>query len=213
MLDGFFVSGTDTNIGKTIVSAILVKKLNASYHKPIQCGTNSFNEKDSDVIKRICRDCSIIRETYFLKNPLSPNIASKIENKKIDLKKILDIKKNNIKQKIIIEGAGGLQVPINNKFLMSDLISKFNLPLILVCRTQLGTINHTLLSLEILKIKNIHLHGLVFVGDENLEAIETIKFFGKKILKTNVNVLARLPIAKKFGKKEVDKYQIYFESI
>ena len=80
MKKGFFISGTDTNVGKTILSAILVNKLNAIYWKPIQCGLNKFGEKDSDVIKKLCMKKFIISEKFFLKAPLSPNIASKMQN-------------------------------------------------------------------------------------------------------------------------------------
>ncbi len=213
MFDGYFISGTDTNVGKTIVSCILVKKLKAIYHKPIQCGTNSKKLKDSDVIKKNCGNVKVFKESYFFKNPLSPNIASKIEKKKIFIKKILSIRKRKIAEKIIIEGAGGLQVPINSKYLMSDLICLFGLPLILVCRTQLGTINHTLLSLELLKKKKINLFGIVFVGKKNSETIQTIKFFGKKILGKEVNVIARIPIKKKIDANGINFLTKYFKSV
>ena len=86
-----------------------------------------------------------------------------------------------MKKQIIIEGAGGLQVPINNQYLMSDLAKKINLPLILVCKTSLGTINHSLLSIELIK-KKINFKGLIFVGKNINETIKTIEFFGQKIL-------------------------------
>ncbi len=213
MFDGFFISGTDTNVGKTIVSCILVKKLNAIYHKPIQCGTNSKKLKDSDVVKKNCKDVRIIKESYFFKNPLSPNIASKIERKRISIKKILSIKKKKNAGKIIVEGAGGLQVPVNKKYLMSDLIYLFDLPLILVCRTQLGTINHTLLSLELLRKKKIKLFGIVFVGGENLETIQTIKYFGKRIMGEEINILARIPIKKKINEDQISLLTKYFKSV
>ena len=211
MFDGFFISGTDTSVGKTVVSCILAKKLNASYYKPIQCGTNSNNLKDSDVIKKNCRNVKVFNESYFFKYPLSPNIASKIEMKNIDIQKILSIKKKKIASKIIVEGAGGLQVPINSKYLMSDLIILFGLPLILVCRTELGTINHTLLSLELIKRKEINLFGVVFVGKENCETIKTIEFFGAKILGKKLNVLAKIPKRKKIDEKEISLLTKYFK--
>ena len=129
MCKGYFISGNDTNVGKTIVSAILVKKLNADYYKPIQCGKNEFSETDSDVVKKLCLNANIIPETYFFKDSVSPNIASKKIKKRISVKKILEVKNKFMKKKIIIEGAGGLQVPINNKFLISDLVKKIDLPL------------------------------------------------------------------------------------
>ena len=90
MLDGYFISGTDTNVGKTIVSAILVNKFDGIYFKPIQCGLSLDGKKDSDIIKEICIKKTILEEKYFLKTPASPNIAAKMERKKI---KIDDFKK------------------------------------------------------------------------------------------------------------------------
>ena len=152
MLKGYFISGNDTNVGKTIVSSVLVNKLKAIYFKPIQCGKNEFFETDSDVVKKFCPNTEIIPETYFFKDAVSPNIASEKEKKNLH-RKNSECKKKNISKKIVIEGAGGLQVPINDKFFMSDLAKKINLPLILVCRTSLGTINHSLLSIELIKKK------------------------------------------------------------
>ena len=206
MFKGYFISGSDTNVGKTIVSAILVNKLEANYFKPIQCGKNEFFETDSDVVKKFCPITEIIPETYFFKNPVSPNIASKKEKIKICIKKILKIKKKDIKKKIIIEGAGGLQVPINNKFLMSDLAKKINLPLILVCKTSLGTINHSLLSIELIKNKKINFKGLIFVGKNIEETIKTIEFFGKKILGKKINILGKIPFKKKISYEEIKNF-------
>ena len=154
MVKGFFITGTDTNIGKTIISAILVNKLQGIYWKPIQCGTDSFGKKDSEIIQKLCEKKQIIEEFFFLKNPLSPNIAADIENIKIKMNDFKGFQKFNFKNKIIIEGAGGLNVPINKSKLMVDLIKFLDLPVILVSRTKLGTINHTLMSLEIIKKKS-----------------------------------------------------------
>ena len=163
MLKGYFISGNDTNVGKTIVSSVLVNKLKAIYFKPIQCGKNEFFETDSDVVKKFCPNTEIIPETYFFKDAVSPNIASEKEKRRIYIEKILNVKKKKYFKKIVIEGAGGLQVPINDKFFMSDLAKKINLPLILVCRTSLGTINHSLLSIELIKKKN-KFKGFGFCG-------------------------------------------------
>ncbi len=206
MKKGFFISGTDTNVGKTILSAILVNKLNAIYWKPIQCGLNKFGEKDSDVIKKLCMKKFIISEKFFLKAPLSPNIASKMQNIKILKKDFIDFRKKKFSKQLIVEGAGGLQVPINNNFFVSDLAKFLNLPVILVCRTKLGTINHTLMSLEILKKKKINFYGLVFVGKSQPHTIKTIKEFGEKILKKKIKIVALLPNFKDIDKKKVSYY-------
>ena len=152
----YFISGTDTNVGKTIVSAVLATKLEAHYFKPIQCGLNKMNLKDSEVVKSLSNKAKILNELYFLKKPLSPFVAAKQEKKKIDVNKILQFVKNLKTKKLVIEGAGGLNVPINSNYLMSDLCQKLNTPLILVSRTKLGTINHTLMSLEVIKKKKLN---------------------------------------------------------
>ncbi len=202
----YFISGTDTNVGKTIVSAVLATKLEAHYFKPIQCGLNKMNLKDSEVVKSLSNKAKILNELYFLKKPLSPFVAAKQEKKKIDVNKILQFVKNFKTKKLVIEGAGGLNVPINSNYLMSDLCQKLNTPLILVSRTKLGTINHTLMSLEVIKKKKINLLGIIFFGKKELETLETIKFFGKKILKKNIKILGRLPVAKKLSKNTIQTF-------
>ena len=202
----YFISGTDTNVGKTIVSAVLATKLEAHYFKPIQCGLNKMNLKDSEVVKSLSNKAKILNELYFLKKPLSPFVAAKQEKKKIDVNKILQFVKNLKTKKLVIEGAGGLNVPINSNYLMSDLCQKLNTPLILVSRTKLGTINHTLMSLEVIKKKKIKLLGIIFFGKKELETLETIKFFGKKILKKNIRILGRLPVAKELSKNTIQAF-------
>ena len=202
----YFISGTDTNVGKTIVSAVLATKLEAHYFKPIQCGLNKMNLKDSEVVKSLSNKAKILNELYFLKKPLSPFVAAKQEKKKIDVNKILQFVKNLKTKKLVIEGAGGLNVPINSNYLMSDLCQKLDTPLILVSRTKLGTINHTLMSLEVIKKKKINLLGIIFFGRQELETMETIRFFGKKILKKNIKILGRLPVAKELSKNTIQAF-------
>ena len=206
MLRTYFISGTDTNVGKTIVSAVLATKLEAHYFKPIQCGLNKMNLKDSEVVKSLSNKAKILNELYFLKKPLSPFVAAKLEKKQIDVNKILQFVKNLKTKKLVIEGAGGLNVPINSNYLMSDLCQKLNTPLILVSRTKLGTINHTLMSLEVIKKKKINLLGIIFFGKKESETLETIKFFGKKILKKNIKILGRLPVAKELSKNTIQAF-------
>jgi len=189
--NSFFITGTDTGVGKTLVSAILAKKYNAHYYKPIQCGFNRSGDKDSDIVLNIFKDIPIIKETYLFRNPLSPNIAAKKENVNIEISQFLKV--DEIDYPIVIEGAGGLQVPIDENILMSDLINHFNLPTILVSRTQLGTINHTLMSIDIIKKKKINLAGIIFSGDENKETISTIMRFGEKIYGKEINLISIIP--------------------
>ena len=213
MLNGYFISGTDTGVGKTLIAAILVNKLHGIYYKPIQCGLDDNLNKDSDIIDNICKRKIIFQETYFFKNALSPNIAAKFEEREVRMKSFEKILKSKTKKKFIIEGAGGLNVPINESKTMIDLIKFFNLPVILVCRTSLGTINHTLLSINLLKERRIKFKGLVFSGKKEPQTIATIKKFGKIILNESVNVLAHIPIKNKINKKTVDDMKGLFKKI
>ena len=206
MIKGFFISGTGTNVGKTIISSVLVKKLGADYFKPIQCGKNSSSETDSDVVKKLCPKVKVFTESYFFIKPESPNIASQKENKKVELKELLKIRKEKTNNKIIIEGAGGLQVPINDNYLMSDVAKKFNLPLILVAKTSLGTINHTLMSIQIIKEKKINFCGIVFIGNNREKTIKTIKLFGERILKNKIKIIGIVPKVKKITRKSIDNF-------
>ncbi|MAY90222.1 MAG: dethiobiotin synthase [Rickettsiales bacterium] len=206
-LNGFFVTGTDTNIGKTIVSAVLVNKLNANYWKPIQCGKDEENLTDSQKIKNLLNleNHKIYPETYVLSNPLSPNIAAKKENVIIDLEKL---KKQKIEQNkfTIVEGAGGLLVPINEKYLVIDMIKYFKLPVILVAKTELGTINHTLLSLEVLANRSQQIKGIIFVGKNHQDTIQTIKYFSKEILSCEVKVLGVINLVNKINKNNIIEF-------
>jgi len=205
LIKGFFISGTDTNVGKTIVSSILVTKLSGWYYKPIQCGSNNNNEIDSDVVKKLSKNSRIIKETYFFKNPINPFDASLIEKRKIIIKKIIEIRNIKTNDKIIIEGAGGLYVPIKKNYLMIDLSKDLDLPLILVSRTNLGTINHTLMSLEIIRKRKIKFLGVIFVGKNERNTINTINILGKKILGKRLNILGRIPIIKTLDQSSIKK--------
>ncbi len=206
MVKGFFISATDTNIGKTVVCAILGEKLGANYFKPIQCGLDDKRLTDCDKVKELSSSIKIFKETYFLKEPVSPYVASKNEKKNIDLNKIFEIKKLEMDKKLLVEGAGGLYVPIKRNYFMSDLCKDFGLPLILVTKTDLGTINHTLMSLEIIKQKQIDLHGLIFIGDQQKDTINYIKKAGGNIIKQKIKILGRLPFLKKITPQHIREF-------
>lgn len=185
----FFVIGTDTDVGKTYVSTLLykaLKKYNFQYYKPIQSGCFLKGEKliapDVDFLTNfigIDYDDSMV--TYTLREEVSPHLSSEMEETEI---KIEEIKKHyeNLKKiysNILVEGAGGLYVPlIRDKFYIYDLIKLFNLPVVLICGTRVGTINHTILTLNTLHSMGIKLHGLVFNNykghffeDDNIKVI------------------------------------------
>lgn len=178
-----FVSATDTEVGKTVISTWLALHTGFTYFKPIQTGTEVAS--DTKEVKKISgiKTCA---ELYRFKAPLSPHLAATREGKEINW---ADMKlPHHAAKNFIIEGAGGLLVPINRGYLMIDLIQKFQAKVILVARTGLGTINHTLLSLEALRKKNIPILGVILNGKENKENSEAIEFYGK------TNVFLTFPI-------------------
>lgn len=153
---GFFVTGTGTEVGKTLASLGLCLRFKADYWKPVQTG----QPRDSDFIKRFLPKARVYKSSYSLKAPLSPNQAGEKEGIKIDLKKIV-IPKSPF---LIVEGIGGVYVPLNGKETVMDLIKLVGLPLIVVAESGLGTLNHSLLSLEALKSRGFKIAGLILSG-------------------------------------------------
>jgi dethiobiotin synthase len=173
----FFVSGTDTGIGKTLVSAMLMTGLNATYWKPIQAGLDE--ETDTEFVQRLseAEDEKIIPERYRLNTPMSPHGAADIDDVQISLS---DFKLPEFSTKhLVVEGAGGLWVPINWEESVLDLILHLELPVLLVARSELGTLNHTLLSIEALRRRNIDVLGVILNGPHHQSNKETIEHFGK----------------------------------
>lgn len=160
MANHFFVSGIGTGIGKTLVSAILARALDADYWKPVQAGYGK-GETDSDwVLNRLC-NVKVHPEVYKLKLAASPHIAARDEGVQISIQNILQkLPSNN--RNLIIEGPGGLMVPLNEKEFVADLIKALNIKVILVSRNYLGSINHSLMTSELCKQKNIPVAGWVF---------------------------------------------------
>ncbi len=159
----YFVTAIGTDSGKTLVSAILCKALNADYWKPVQAGF----PRDADTIKSLIPNCTIHPESYLLSTPASPHAAAKIDCIEISLEKILLPKTSN---SLIIEGAGGCLVPLNDKDFVIDIAQKFNSPIILVANLYLGSINHTLLTVELLKQRKLSVAGIIFNGKSNPES-------------------------------------------
>lgn len=176
------VTGTDTDIGKTIFAAGLTGALGASYWKPIQAGL--ADETDSEVIARLTSQTTL-PETYRLKLPASPHLAAEAQGVVIDPKRL---QIPSVLGPLVIEGAGGLMVPVNRDTLFLDVFAGWQLPIVLCARTQLGTINHTLLSLRALAEAKCSVIGVAFIGDAAPEVEKTICDFG------NVRHLGRLPI-------------------
>jgi dethiobiotin synthetase len=172
----FIVTGTDTGIGKTVFSAALAGALGASYWKPVQAGLE--DETDSETVRRLSGLSAdrILPEAYRLKLPASPHIAAAREGAAVEASKLAIPARPS---PLVIEGAGGLMVPLSADLLQIDVFASWGLPAILCARTSLGTINHTLLSLEALARRSIRVQGVVFTGDGHEEAEEAILAFGK----------------------------------
>jgi len=172
-----FITGIDTEVGKTVISAIIVQALGAAYWKPVQCGDLSFS--DSDKIKEWThiKENWIQKEAYRLEAPMSPHAAAELEGVEINLDhfQIPEVDA----QMLIIEGAGGLYVPLNRKDCMIDLIQKLGAPVILVSKNYLGSINHTLLSINALKESNINIAGIIFNGEETPTTQSIIEQMGE----------------------------------
>lgn len=173
----FVVSGTDTHIGKTVFCAGLAGMLGARYWKPVQAGLPG----DSEVVAELA-GVEIVPEAYRLRLAASPHQAAAEEGIVIDPHSL-----NPPDGPVVIEGAGGLMVPLTPDMLFLDVFARWKLPLILCARTKLGTINHTLLSIEAIRTRAIPLHGVAFIGEANPESEKIIVEISK------VKRLGRLP--------------------
>lgn len=195
-----FITGIGTDVGKTITSAIITQSLEADYWKPVQAG--DLDNSDSHKIQRyISNDKTVIHEnSYKLNTPASPHLAAKIDRITIDLKQITEPKTSN---HLVIEGAGGLLVPLNDDDSIIDLI-KDDYKIILVSRHYLGSINHTLLSFEALKSRNLKVAGIIFSGDENPASEEII------LNKTKAKFLGRIDNEPYFDQNVIQYYADLF---
>jgi dethiobiotin synthetase len=179
------VAGTDTEIGKTVFSAGLAALLGANYWKPIQAGLEG--ESDSQLVAKLggLSDDRIVPERYRLKTPASPHQAAAIDGVRIVADK-LDVPDAGGRP-LVIEGSGGLLVPIDGTTLYIDVFARWRLPVVLCARTALGTINHSLLSIEALRHRQLDILGVAFIGDGNPESERVICEIGR------VKRLGRLP--------------------
>ncbi len=182
------VTGTDTGVGKTVVAAMLALALDGAYWKPVQSGIEGG--VDTKTVQKITRLPAerFFPEGYIFTESLSPHRAAELDEVQID---VHSLRPPVYDGPLIIEGAGGLMVPLSRKNLLINLFKGWQaverIPVILVARTGLGTINHTLLSLEALWSRKIPVHGIIFVGDDNPDNMRTIEEFSR------VKVLGRLP--------------------
>lgn len=181
-MSGVFVTGTDTGIGKTLVSAWLTHHWRADYWKPVQSG--AVEDSDSGTIAALAPGARIHPPAYVLQAPLSPHEAAALENIRIDPDKLVLPKTD---APLVVEGAGGLMVPLNESVLTVAFVARLGLPVVLVARPGLGTINHTLLSIEALRHRSIPLLGVILCGGDNQPNRAAIEHFG------GTRILAALP--------------------
>lgn len=165
-----FITGTDTGVGKTTVSAWICSQIQTQYWKIIQTGDDS----DSKTVKLLAPNTKIIPEAYRLQAPLSPYDAAKLENLTIDVRKLT---LSSTLNKTVIEGAGGIYVPITDKFFMLDALEKNNAEAVVVVRSKLGMINHLLLTCRAIRLRGVRLAAIIVVGNIESNILETMKHF------------------------------------
>ena len=184
MTEAIIVTGTDTDAGKTVFCAALTAALDGCYWKPIQCGLDG--ETDSQTVQRLgaLGPERILPEAYTFATPASPHFAAAQDGIEIEDAKLIV---PHVFRPLVIEGAGGLAVPIRRDLLQIDLFARWKLPVVLCASTRLGTINHSLLSIEALKRRAIPILGVAFMGGANADSEATIRAIG------GVKSLGRLP--------------------
>jgi dethiobiotin synthetase len=179
------VTGTDTGIGKTVFSAALAGSLDGYYWKPVQSGLEE--ETDSEIVHRLSGLAAerILPEHYRLKTPASPHLAAGIDGVTIDPEQL---QLPQVSRPLVVEGAGGLLVPLTRELTYIDVFARWHAPVVLCARTTLGTINHTLLSIEAIRARGIALLGVAFIGEENADSEGIIVELG------HTRRLGRLPL-------------------
>jgi dethiobiotin synthase len=191
----FFITGTDTNVGKTVLSALLCASLPARYWKPVQTGAVEGTDRQQVIAWAGIDEEQAFNETYLFDDPVSPHLAAERAGKEIHLDAIALPCSDSLP--LVVEGAGGVLAPINSHQFIADLIAHFQLPVLLAARSTLGTINHTLMSLQALRAYEIEVRGVVLIGPENPENRSAIEHFGK------IQVIGQIPIL-----KTIDRYSL-----
>jgi dethiobiotin synthetase len=202
-MNKIFITGIGTDVGKTIASAIVVEALKADYWKPVQAGELDFS--DSDKIRSLISNdrTRIFENSYALKTPMSPHAAAAIDGITIELNKIII---PSTLSNIVIEGAGGLLVPLNEKDTILDIIEN-DYKIIVVSRHYLGSINHTLLTIETLRKHGFKVSGIIFSGKEN----ETTENIIEKL--SGIMILGRIDEEEIFNKEVVKRYANSFKQV
>ncbi len=181
----FVVTGTDTDIGKTVFAAALAGALGASYWKPVQAGLDGGSDAARVAALSGLARGKILDEAYRLETPCSPDRAATLDGVTIDVERLVP---PTVPGPLVIEGAGGVMVPLTETVVFADLFARWRLPVVLAARTTLGTINHSLLSIEALRRRDVPILGVAFIGDPVPHSEEAIMRLG------GVKRLGRLPI-------------------
>ena len=189
-MNGFFVTGTDTGVGKTVLSALLVAALDGIYWKPVQTGAIEGTDRNSVRVWASCPEERLLLERYYFDPPVSPHLAAREAGVRIALDSF-ELPAPVANHPYIVEGAGGAMVPLNEQDLMLELMRRLGLPVVVAARTSLGTINHTLLTLAALRGAQLSVHGVVLIGAKNIENRRAIEHFGK------VRVIGHIPVLEK----------------
>lgn len=176
MKDSLFVTGTDTNVGKTLLSALLVAALDAIYWKPIQTGAVEGTDRQTVIKLAEIPEAQTIPESYCFDPSVSPHLAAEATGVRIDLARIPVPAK--VDKPVIAEGAGGILVPINDSESMLDLARHLGFPILIAARAALGTINHTLLTVRALRCAKMRVKGVVVIGNRNKDNERSIEQFG-----------------------------------
>jgi dethiobiotin synthase len=204
MSKGFFVTGTDTNVGKTVLSSLLCAALPALYWKPIQTGAIEGTDRQAVLARTGIDDSACLPESYVFDDPVSPHLAAQRSGREIVLEAI-SIPASRAAMPLIVEGAGGVLAPVNGGQFMTDLMQRLGLPVIVASRSTLGTINHTLLSLRCLESAGLEVRGVVLIGPEHPENREAIEHYGK------IMVIGHIPILQQIDKESLlNVYARYF---
>lgn len=195
-----FITGIGTDVGKTIASSILVEALEADYWKPIQAG--DLDNSDTNKVEKYVSNTTTTfhKNAYALRTPASPHYAAEIDGITIDLNKI---KEPETKNHLVVEGAGGILVPLNSKDCVIDIINP-DYKVIVVSRHYLGSINHTLMTIEILKSRKLNVAGIIFSGDENKDTESII------LEKTNIPMIGRIDNEPYFDQNVIKYYADLF---
>ena len=205
MTGDLFVTGTDTNVGKTVLSALLVAALDATYWKPIQTGSSEGTDRESVMRWAELPEERALPECYCFEPPVSPHLAAKQAGATIHLD---DIRKPRAGSSgpLVVEGAGGVLVPINDSQTMLDLMRHLAMPVVIASRSALGTINHTLLTVKALRDAQVEIKGVVMIGKENRENERAVEHYG------NVPLVGRIPVLETIDRSALlNAFRSYFD--